>query len=135
MTIKQFDETTLVAIRNDINAAMEAVKSKYGIKLDIGNISYARDMQSFHTKLSALIPNENVPNDVDQKWITDFNRYSRSLGFEKEDLGRKFKFNNDDFELVGARPRARLPMVIRNVQTRKLVIADAKAIKSAMISA
>ena len=40
MTIKQFSKTDFPIIRNDINAALAAVATKYGIKIEAGNVSF-----------------------------------------------------------------------------------------------
>jgi hypothetical protein len=108
-TVIKFDKTNLKNIRADINTALAAVESKYGIKLDIGNISF--DSSTFNTKLSAVTTSVSAESGnvevVDAKWKRDFDRNCVYLGFSKEDFGKECKVGNrtETYTIVGALAR------------------------------
>jgi hypothetical protein len=60
--ISAFDKTNLNAIRNDVNAALAQVAEKYGIKVELGNISFQNS--TFTGKLNAAIATGNATETV-----------------------------------------------------------------------
>lgn len=115
--MKNFDKQNLKTVRMDINKALAEVAAKHGISLTIGNISFTED--TFSTKLSAAIQREGQASlsAKEIKQQNDFKVYSRSFGFEPEDLNKQFKAIDGKFyTIVGARPRAKNCLVIKSVE-------------------
>jgi hypothetical protein len=113
--ITNFNPENLKEIRDDFNEAVKQLEEKYGIRLSFDKISYSPD--SFGAKINAIIANSAVTEEsVNPKWIADFTRYTEFgyNGLKKSDLGRKFKFpNGKTGKIVGLRPRARHPLVVK----------------------
>ena len=116
--ITSFDKTNLKNVRVAINEALASVEKQFGIKLDIGNISFSDNQ--FTTKLTALAgqaasaaTNTDGDRQANSKWVSDFMKYARSLGFSQSDLGREVTIAGRKMKLVGARPRANLPLVVQ----------------------
>lgn len=57
MTITQFDKSNIRALRIELNAAMQSVSDKYGVKIHAGNASFSSNEVTFKVKLNIL--NEN----------------------------------------------------------------------------
>lgn len=131
MSINSFDKDNLKNIRVDINTALKAVETKYGIKLDLGNIRFQAD--SFHVKLSGSIGEAaEATEDSEVKWRRAFvnNFWSASLG--KEDLGKEVFLMGKKYILVGARPKARNPIVLKNPQSEKYIAASVYDVERAL---
>lgn len=99
MKIKKFDRPTLKAIRGDMDAALMAVAEKYGITLEVGNVSFADT--NFRAKLEARIQFGDGELTVAAQ---DFVNLARSYGFQPEDLGREFSSNGKRFKITGMKP-------------------------------
>jgi hypothetical protein len=117
MKMKTFTKQNLGQVREDLNKALEQVAKKHGIVLNVGNISY-RD-ESFTAKLIALIPSENSNKEAgasrgsEVKWEVAFKKNAFLFGLKPEDLGKKVKHGSKEYTIVGMRPRARLPLVLK----------------------
>lgn len=77
MNITQFDKTNLDEIRAALNAALGQVEANYGVKFDVGNISYRAD--SFKCGIQAVIA-QSVSDPylagVSATFISEIKRYS-----------------------------------------------------------
>ena len=124
--IEQFTKNNLPEIRADINAALEAVEKKYGIKIALGNIKFSPD--SFDAKMTVVTEKASggVDSDVDPKWIADYNRYYLSYGLQASDLGKEFDFQGKKAKLVGSRVRADKQIVIKVEGNNKFNIISAE---------
>lgn len=94
--ISQFTKQNLPAVRADIDAALAAVEKKYGIKLDIGRITFYGD--TFKCQMTAAIvpdvpvakegasadPMANILHDVDAKYIHDLKRHKGDAALLRE---------------------------------------------------
>ena len=98
--IKTFNKSNLNQVRTDINSALKEVENKYGIKLDIGNISYNGSL--FTTKLKAFATGGDDTNVGKIEW--DRNCYK--FGSKKGDFGRTIKFMGETFTVSGIKPRS-----------------------------
>lgn len=117
MTTTKFNKQNLATIRKDIDAALAEVAAKHGITLGIGNISFTDT--SFTTKLTAMIKDGNVATDdtmsaKQMTWAKDFKLYASLYGMKAEDLGKKVTIGSTEYVIVGARPRAKQNIVMRN---------------------
>lgn len=117
MTTTKFTKQNLATIRKDIDAALAEVAAKHGISLGIGNISFRDD--SFSTKLTAMVKSSDDAFDStmsakEMTWAKDFKMYASLYGMKAEDLGKKVTIGANEYVIVGARPRAKQNIVMRN---------------------
>lgn len=115
MTTTKFDKQNLATIRKDIVAALVEVAAKHGITLALGTINFTGE--SFSSKLTAMIKDGDVDDTMSakqMKWAKDFKAYAFSFGLKAEDLGKKVTIGSTEYVIVGARPRARQNIVMRN---------------------
>jgi hypothetical protein len=132
----KFNKDNLGTIRTDIATALAEVSKKHGIFLAIGNISF--DSDSFTTKLSASSAvtriGEAPISAKELKFQKDFKAYSFSYGFLPSDLGKEFTgIDGKIYTLVGARPRASNPLLVRTVDN-KLLSTSVQFVKSSWAS-
>lgn len=112
-----FNKQNLATIRKDIDAALAEVAAKHGITLGLGTITFSGD--TFSTKLTAMIKDGDVAiNDTmsakQMTWAKDFKAYAFSFGMKAEDLGKKVTIGSTEYVIIGARPRAKQNIVMRN---------------------
>lgn len=84
--VTSFDKQNLQAIRFSLNNAIAKVEEEFGIKIDIGSISYGAD--SFKTQLSSIINAGEVADpfyaDVPADGIRELKRRIGTASFGKE---------------------------------------------------
>ena len=138
-TVKTFDRANLKTIRADIDAALAAVAKKHGINLSIGNIRF--DANEFTTKLTAVTNASKakdtaagVPEGVNPTWVKAFKTNHVWLGLAASDLGKQIKIGGKTYTIVGARPKANLPLVVQRV-TGGCVAMSAEAVIAALKTA
>lgn len=106
MKVTNFDKANLPAIRKDMEAALKSVSEKYGIVLDIGNITFTGN--TFTAKLVAATLSEGESeSDINPKWKLDFDRKAWILeanGLPKGSFGKKFILSGKECKIVGAQP-------------------------------
>lgn len=76
-----FQKTELTSFRKDFAEAVKGLEKKYGVKLELHNISYS-DIE-FHTKLSATKigeTGEKKVNTADFSWLKDYLGFKGNLG-------------------------------------------------------
>lgn len=131
--IKKFDKANLKTVRADIDAALAAVAKKHGIKLSIGGITYDPDGTNFRTTLSAVTEAAAGGADVagNVKWQSAFIKYAALFGMKKEDLGKKVKIGRETYTIVGARPKANMPIVLQKA-TGGFIAYGEDAVKAAL---
>ena len=131
------DKNMLAQVRIDLNAALAIVGKKHGIDMTIGSISYSAN--SFSTKISAVskdvVPAETVGGvSIDNvKWKKNFLDYARTYGLTPNDLGRTFTSRGIQYALVGARPKARLPLVGKQINGTSCIAVSASTVKSTLV--
>jgi hypothetical protein len=121
-TIKAFNPANLKELRTEISAAISAVETKFGIKLDLGKITYQAD--NFGAKLtgSTMAADGSEPLAGNPTWRRDFKSYAYSFGLKPEDLGRTLVYNRKPSTIVGARPRANLPIVLADAAGKTFAV-------------
>ena len=105
---------SLEAFRKDFKSAVKDLEAQYGIKVDLGNITY--DSTMFRTKMTVTKRNENVVVPSDNASPTEL-------------IGRTISLKGEKYEVVDYKPsRPKYPMVIKNARgTRyKLSIEQTK---------
>lgn len=98
----------LKAFRVDFQNAVKALENKYGVKIEMGSISYTEN--DFHTKVTVTNGRTNLEAEKAQfeKNVQAFKLY----GLSKDDYRRPFEVQGKLHFLVGFKPRARKNMFI-----------------------
>lgn len=113
--MKTFDKANLKQVREDLNTALEAVAKKHGIQLSLGAITFSPE--SFSAKLTAVIPSDGAEAGAQSgqatKWAANFKTHARAFGMKPEDLGKVIKIRGADHSIVGMRPKAKSPLVLK----------------------
>ena len=106
MAIEKFTPADCTIVRKEMEAALAAVEAKFGLKIQIGKITY--DETSFSAKLSC-VAGEGAETDGPAKWVINFNRgYFPGLT-----LGQVINYGGEKLTIVGARPRAKANIILK----------------------
>jgi hypothetical protein len=105
-------------LRPQIEDALSELSEKYGIKMSIGNGSYAG--LSGHFKLLLTTTGENGET-AEQR---DFNLYASRYGMDETWLGKTFKANGESYTIKGIFPKRRkMPIsLVRNRDGSKRIV-------------
>lgn len=110
-----FDKTTLKDLREDISTALAEVERKHGIKLELKRITY--DLDSFRGTLAGFIPGVNGDSVYESEWM----KYHYKYGFNREDLGFKFRTPTGVFKVIGLKTANRkYPVICRRLDNEKI---------------
>lgn len=140
-TVKTFDRANLKTLRADIDQALAAVAKKHGIDLSIGGIRF--DANEFTTKITGATKaasakeaaeTAGVPAGVNPTWVKSFKSHCILFGLKPADLGKTIKLAGKEVVIVGARPKANLPVVVQRA-TGGCVAVSAEAVKLALATA
>ena len=118
----KFTKDNLSEIRADINKALAEVAAKHDIKFEVGTISFTP--KSFTTKLSVTVATTSngkpAPTAKELKQQQDFKAYASLWGLKADHLDAAFLGTDGImYIIVGARPRAKNPLLIRSVKDKK----------------
>ena len=140
MPITSFDTTNLKIVRADLDAALKSVAEKHGMKLSVGNIKYSSD--NFKVSLIGLIGEAAGASDDtgrEVKWRREYLRQAIYLFNELDhlegkvpNLDTKLTFRGAEYTIVGARPRAANPIVLKKVLGGKLIAVSTADVMSAL---
>ena len=102
-SMTKFTNPNLDKLRDEIDAALDAVAANHGITLKIGNIRYDTDRMSFTTKIEANV------GSAEDKSRKDWNLYCSAYGFKASDFGRTFTTpKGKTYKIAGINPKARV---------------------------
>lgn len=136
MPIASFDKQNLKTIRADLDAALKSVEDKHGMKLSIGNIRFQSN--SFKTSLTALLGEAATASSEDSnsrqpKWRREYLMNARYLFDDTvflegrlPKLDTKLTYNDAEYTIVGARPRAANSIVLKKVHGGKFIALSPK---------
>lgn len=121
-----FNSQNLKAFRNDFDKAVEDLQKQYGVKIQIGNISF-NDLK-FTTKMTVTSNGTNKSGkDLDQ---LEFERNCFFYGFEKSDYRKEFSDGKRTFRLIGFNTRSRkMPLIIQDVVTNQKYNSNDNSVK------
>lgn len=131
------DKNMLAQVRIDLNAALAIVGKKHNIDMTIGNISYSAN--TFSTKISAVskdVVQTETPGGVtidNIKWKKNFLDYAQTYGLRPYDIGRTFTSKGIQYAIVGARPKARLPLVGKPLNGGKCLAVSIATVKATLV--
>lgn len=100
--ITSFDRATVKRLRDEIDAALASISSKYGIEISAGNATFTSSNVTF--KVQAAVVAES--GMVMSKSVSDFNMYARMNGL-RASIGDTFNHQGRMYTVVGWKARAR----------------------------
>jgi hypothetical protein len=133
MPITSFDKSNLKNIRADIDSALKAVETKYGMKLSLGNIRFTQN--DFKTSLTALVgeaASSAADNSREVKWRSDYLRNSYMFTGDAPKLDTELTMRGRKFIIVGMRPKANDPLVLKDVVRDKFIVASISEVEAAL---
>lgn len=114
--IDRFNKTTLAPLRTEVQAALDAIAEKHGIKLQLGNIGFAADGSSFTSKVEG-----KVEALADAKAEAQFREMAALYGYDADKLA---KTPQGDAKLVGFNPKKRSKAWIIKIGEKSYVVDD-----------
>lgn len=117
----RFNKATLGALRPEIQAALDAIAEKHGIKLQLGNIGFAADGSSFKAPVEG-----RVEALADAKEHAQFLEMARLYGLDPEKVA---KTPQGEVRLIGYNPRKRSKAWLIQVGEKKGYVADDKYVE------
>lgn len=125
--MKSFTRDACKLLRDEIDAALQAVAKKHGITLKVGNASF--DANQINFKLNAMTLGEGgeVVTPEKKAFIADAHFY----GFKAEDLGRTFMSNGKTFTIAGLKHANRKMPIIATSEGKSYKFA-VDAVKRAL---
>lgn len=131
MKVKTFDKMNLQHIRVSITEALEKVAKEYGIKLELGSISYQE--RSFTGKLNAAVIGQfNSEVSLKEiKYAEDLKKYSQLFGLTGRKHGDKVTVNREQLTLIGVAPNRRKYPIVFKKNDGKLILYTEDALVSA----
>ena len=99
--INQFDRQSLRALRVDLDSAMAAIATKYGIQLSAGNISFTSDTATI--KVAAGIIKNGTVMTAEAK---SFDQYKRLVGLGHLSVGDSITLQGKQYTITGYKPRS-----------------------------
>ena len=124
--IQQFDRTSLRALRVDLDSAMAAIASKYGIQLSAGNISFTSETATI--KVAAGIIKNGAVVTPEAK---AFDQYKRLVGLGSLNVGDSITIQGKEYTISGYKPRSKNAVVVaRGGRSYKVTVDMVKSYNS-----
>lgn len=102
---KTINKDFLKEFRDDFMRLNEAIELKYGVKVQLGNISYTES--DFNTTLKVY--KDNGGECIEK---LEFNKLCKRYGIAEDDFGIEFSYNGKKFKLIGFKPKNRTYPII-----------------------
>jgi hypothetical protein len=116
--ITAFNKPNIQQLRSEINAALEAIGTKFGISLQAGNASFLADNATF--KLVLQVGEDKCIADLKAEKAAKALLAFQPIYFSQLPLDKHYKMDGDVFEIVGYNTRGRTrPMLIKSTKTGK----------------
>jgi len=128
------DRATLRMLREEFQAAINAVAAAHGLTADLGNIRYNTEGTSFSTKMTVETGGKaDVADRKADKAADNFKRYAVLEGLESSDFGKVFNYaGKTGLRIVGYNTRAKkYPISLEDASGRGYKVSG-RQIKSAL---
>lgn len=106
--IERFDKGNMKMLREEIEAVLDFIYNDYGVKLEIGNITYSGE--KFTTRLTgyagAPAEKEKLERKADQA-EKDFGILSLLYGLAPDDLGKTFAASGHIWKIKGIKAKSK----------------------------
>jgi hypothetical protein len=106
--INQFDRQTLRSLRTDLDSAMAAIASKYGIQLNAGNISFTSETATIKVQ-AGIIKNGTVVTSEAKA----FDQYKRLVGLGNLNVGDTVNIQGKSYTISGYKPRSKNAVLVQ----------------------
>jgi hypothetical protein len=101
-------------IRQDVDRVGKEIAEKHGLSYEPQSASYDDDSVKF--KMLFGVPGEKGATQAER----DYHDYCEMFGLEKDWLGKKFRYGNDEYVIAGLKPRAsKYPVVGKRADGKK----------------
>jgi hypothetical protein len=130
MAISEMNPITVDRIKARMKAAMAEIEREFGISINLGGAKYTE--KTFTMKVGVAVKNDDFSvAGIDPTLVQNFMRFCESFGMTREDLNkREVKLGSGDIGVVvGLRPRAKLPIIVRSKADNKLYVVKREALK------
>jgi hypothetical protein len=132
MKIKTFDRTNLRALSADINAALQAVATQYGISLSYKSARFSPSNAAIKIEAAVL----SASGKVESRERVDFTQYAFMFNLNPSWLDKTFKHGGDTYTITGLATRKRKnPVLALSSRNNKTYIFPADTIKVLMEAA
>lgn len=130
MTIRFFDNSTLRAVRKEMQEALQAVADKHGIGIEIQNKKLTNLSLEFETTFAI----KKADGTVMTQDRSNFETHASRCGLSPSDFGREFTFKRDAYKIAGLRPGAwRFPIVGLRVRDGKEYCFPASVVSASLL--
>ena len=130
--MKEFDKSSLTALRIDLEAALVAVAQKHGVTLTLGTCRYS-PTDAHYTRLSVNLPTGKENGVGVNPDAAMFIKYAEMYGVQESDLGRIIRIQGKEFQLVGLKPkRSKYPFLAKLVSTGTVYKLAQSQVKAAL---
>lgn len=124
----KFDKATVKLMRTEIENALRAVAEKYDLQMDMGRITFSAT--EFRGKLSVRV---KQPGEASNPVASNpYSKYLTPDRYPELSLGMKVVVSGAEYTVVGARPRAKLDIVLRKGNNKMLTAMSVTAIRFAL---
>ena len=129
MNISQFDKQNIKALRVDIDAALKAVGTKYGIVLQAGRCKFMPKSAAFNLEASTI----SSDGDVITRELETLKHYMPLLGLTEAHVAQSFRLGNKTFKIDGYKPRCYAkPFQLRCIEDGRTYVATERDVKFAL---
>lgn len=101
--MSDFTRDSLKRFRDDFDVAVEELKKKYGVEIELGNISFSSDY--FRTKLEVRKAVSSDGSKIDIE-LEKFKKDAPKVGVSASIYGKEFTYRGRTFKVTGVKPRS-----------------------------
>ena len=115
----EMNRATLQEFRKDFQEHVKGLEEKYGVTIQMGNITYGETDFHFKTEVKNKVSSE----EAERQQKDDFDRYCRLYGFDSSDYRKQFQYGNSTYEFIGFEPKKRkYPCLCKEVTGEKMLV-------------
>jgi hypothetical protein len=115
--MNKFTRDELRTFRDDFDVAVKGLKKKYGVEVELGNISFSPSAFRSKIEVTRSVSSDGSKIDIE---LEKFKKDARSIGVNEGLYGKKFSFSGRKFKVTGLKPRSpKFPIIAEEVSTGK----------------
>jgi len=125
--IEAFTRPVLTKFRSEFKESVKELEAKFGVKIDLGNISY--DSTQFTSRITTTVVSEGVNPEI-AKGIAMLKKYGSRYGLTESDFGRVINGQREEFTVFSLAPRSpKYPILAKSTKTGKIYKLSASTLK------
>lgn len=128
----QITKAMFPQFRADLAAALRGLEDKYGVTMSMERITYTDS--TFSGKLTAVSKEATAgvgADDGSAKWKAGFLKNACRYGLTPNDLGKEVVLSGVTYKIVGARPKAGQPIVLKK-PSGAFIASSAEPVRNAL---